>query len=471
MKIIYLIFFLSISGYCIAADFGIAINGTFPGAAGQEIRLLQYTDQISYNEKEIQTVIADSVGNFQLSFTRFEPQYVFFRIDHARMGMFVEPGKTYHLKFDPVDFAKLDDRRNPHIDPWYFNFEITAPSYDLNHYINKFDSIFNQFLLQNFTLIHRTRNRQLFDNFRNHTDSIFKHVENEYFQNYYKYKFANYLRIANLERFDRLVREYIFDKPILFENTQYMNFFHTVFDSYALATSRNIVINDLLHTVNHLSSSSALMDSLGKDTLLRNEVLRELVMIKTLQELFDNFDFAQENARSMLMQIATGSKFRRHRDIAHNTILELEHLRPVTPAPQLILANQSGHNIDVIQKFRGRFILLGFWATWCETCQLDKIAMQELHERYKNDFEFVSVSIDRYKSDFEAYAAKNPVPWHSYYLGMDFRQLDTYEVKAIPLYMIIDPQGNIARFPAPRPSENLNQVFDELRHQRRIRRN
>lgn len=471
MKIIYLIFFLSFSGYCIASDFVVEINGSFQGAAGQEIRLMQYTDQISYNETEIQSVIADSMGNFQLSFSLFEPQYVFFRIDHARMGMFVEPGKTYQLKFDPVDFTKLDDRRNPHLDPWYFNFEIVAPSNDLNHYINKFDSIFNQFLLQNFTIIHRTRNRQLFDNFRNHTDSLFKHVENEYFQNYYKYKFANYLRIANLERFDRLTREYIFDKPILFENTQYMNFFHTVFDSYALATSRNIVINDLLHTVNHLSSTVALMDSLGKDTLLRNEVLRELVMIKTLQELFDNFDFVQENVRSMLMQIATGSKFRRHRDIAQNTILELEHLRPDTPAPKLMLTNQSGQKIDIKQQFGGRFILLMFWATWCETCQLDKIAMQELYERYKNDFEFVSVSIDRHKSDFKTFLAENPVPWHSYYLGADFRQLDIYEVKAMPLFMIIDPNGNIARFPAPRPSENINQTFDELLHERRIMRN
>jgi thiol-disulfide isomerase/thioredoxin len=467
MKTTILLFLIISCLKSIASDFQISISGNFPGAEGQTIRLMEYTDQISYNEQEIEAAIADESGNFEISFSRFETQYVFFRIDHARMGMFVEPGTSYKLQFEPVDFARLDDSRNPYLDPWYFHFSIIEPSNDLNFYIIKLDTLFADFLLENFALIHRTRNRQLFLDFKHHTDSIFADIENPYFRSYYEYKFASYLRIGNLERFDNLARNYIFNQPVLYENTQYMNFFHTVFDSYIFAGSRNISITDLRYAVNTLNSYTALMDSLGKDTLLRNEVLRELVMIKALQDMFNNPDYRQDHVRNLLNRLADESKFHQHRIIASNTLKKLEHLKTGSPAPQLTLNPGTDNEINVNKDFRGKFVLVEFWTSWCETCQLDKIAMQELYDKYRNDFEFVSVSTDRHKEAFQNYLSQNPEPWLNLHFGKDFRLLDTYGVKSIPLFLIIDPDGNIANYPAKRPGDNLALTFDRLLFERR----
>ncbi|MCH7536142.1 MAG: hypothetical protein IH948_10460, partial [Bacteroidetes bacterium] len=39
---------------------------------------------------------------------------------------------------------------------------------------------------------------------------------------------------------------------------------------------------------------------------------------------------------------------------------------------------------------------------------------------------------------------------------------DKYEIRTIPMYYIIDPNGNFYRSPAKRPSENIAKLFDKL---------
>jgi thiol-disulfide isomerase/thioredoxin len=467
MRILLLLCLLGIGCPAKSSDFRITISGSFPGAQGQSIRLLEYSDQVSYLEKEIESVVADEAGFFEISFSMFEPQYVFFRIDHARMGMFVEPGNNYELNFDPVDFTLLDDTRNPYLDPWYFPFTIEEPQNDLNHHINKFDSIFESFLYENFAIIHRTRNRQLFVDFKLQADSIFADVENEYFRNYYEYKFAGYFRTGNIERFENLVRKYILNQPVLYENTQYMNFFNSIFDTYIFSGSRQISINDLRHTINNLNSYPALMDSLGKDTILRNEVLRELVMLKTLQDVYNNPDYSQRNVIRILNDVATQSKFPQHRAIAGNILLKSGHLTPGVAAPSFVLEDFFGKKFTVPDDFTGKFIYLEFWASWCETCQLDKIAMRELYQKYKDNFVFVSVSADRNKDAARQYLQNNPDPWQQLYFEGDFRLLDNYGVKSLPLFVLIDPEGKIISYPALRPGDNIAPTFERLLFQYR----
>jgi thiol-disulfide isomerase/thioredoxin len=466
-RIVICICFFLISFLPARAQFQITIEGSFPGAAGQTIRLMEYTDQISYNESEIAAATADQNGVFTLSFSRFETQYVFFRIDHARMGMFAEPGKHYQLRFEPVNFATLDDSRNPYLDSRYFNFEIIQPEEDLNYYINTFDGLFEDFLLENFSTIHRTRNRQLFHDFRARMDAEFEHVQNPYFQNYYIYKFAYYSRIANIERIDKLTREYIFDKPVLYQNTQYMNFFNTVFETYIFAGSRRITISDLRHTVNQLNSNKALMDSLGKDTLLRNEVIRELVMLKGLQDMYDNPEYRQGNVKQMLEAISTSTRFPQHRTVASNILVKASAFQQGTKAPPMVLTRNDGSKINVSQDFKGKFVYIGFWATWCETCHLDLLALDDLYGKYNKDVVFITISTDRDIKAYERFIRDNPIAGESFHFNSDFRLLDAYGVRNLPLFLIIDPQGNMARYPAPRPTDNIIHVFERLIRTRR----
>jgi peroxiredoxin len=453
LKLIF--FFLLLTGNIFASPFQIKIHGTFPGAQGREIRLLEYGDQISYREIEIASTTIDEEGAFTFSFSRFDPLYVFFRIDHARMGLFIEPGIEYTIGFDPVDFDRLDDRVNPYLNPWHFEYRVTNPDPNLNTRIDDLEDVWYDFLLENFVTIQKSRNLPLLQTLVQKTDSIYGHVENQYFKDYFRYKFAYYQQVANLKRFHDLAGEYILNQLVLYSNTQYMNFFNTLFDTYIFAGSRRITITDLRHTVNNLNSYHALMDSLGKDTILRNEVIRELVMLKGLQDMHGNPDYHQANVESILEYVEQNSKFHHHRNIAGNILYVKRNLKAGTDAPSFVIFDNSGNAMRIPEDFRGKFLYLNFWTSWCESCQLDFVALNEVFSRFSDHMEVINISSDRHAMAYESYVTRNTLPGRIAWFNRDFRLLDAYMVRSLPAYVLIDRDGKIVQYPARRPSDDI----------------
>jgi peroxiredoxin len=468
MKRIFSLFsFFFLSTLLLAAPFEIIIKGSFPGAEGREIRLMEYGDQISYRELEIASVKVDQNAEFTFRFTRFHPQYVFFRVDHARMGLFVEPGINYSLVFESVDFELLDDKINPYLNPWFFHFEITHPQPNINTHINRLDDEFYDFFSENFALIHKSRNRASLQPIIHRVDSLFSHIDNDFFQNYRRYQLAYYRQVSNLIGFHESAGEYLMGQPILYNNPQYMNYFNIAFDKYIFAGSRKITITDLSHTVNTLASTHALMDSLGKDTLLRNEVLRELVMIKGLNDMLHNPDFIQSNVESMISQIAEASKFPEHRNIAQNVLNVRQKLKEGSSAPAFTITTDSGDLIDFPKDFEGKYLYVVFWASWCETCFLDFVALNEIYSLHNENLSVLAISTDRNQSSYQNMVKTLDFPWENVYFDRNFRLLDAYEVRSLPAYVLIDRQGNIINTPAPKPSEDFIFRLERLLFQER----
>ena len=50
------------------------------------------------------------------------------------------------------------------------------------------------------------------------------------------------------------------------------------------------------------------------------------------------------------------------------------------------------NNIFNIQKFKGKNLLINYWATWCNPCLAEMPYMVELYEKYKNEEDIISVS-------------------------------------------------------------------------------
>lgn len=462
-----LLFLIVVSSASASNPFRIEITGVFPGAEGREIRVMEYGDLISYRMQEIDAAIIDDQGRFSIGFSRFEPQFILFRIDHARMGMFVEPGKNYVLEFDQVDFDALDDRINPYLNPWRFPFRIIEPEKNLNAYIDQFEEELYGYLSEHFVLMQLGRNVNVFENFIQHTDSLFNHIDNEYFQEYYRYKYAYYRRVANLGRFEDMLREYILNQPVLYNNTQYMNLFNTVFDKFIFAGSRRIPASDLRHTVNRLNSYHALMDSLGKDTILRNEVLRELVMLKGLQDMYNDPDYLRSNVVSIIEYVEENSRFPQHRVIARNILHQNRYLRDGIFAPSVVVKDHNGNQLRIPEDFEGKYLYLVFWASWCETCILDFIALQEIYSKHNDNLAVIGISSDRHLLNYETFIRTHNHPWEHVHFNSDFRLLDAYQVRTLPSFVLIDREGRIRAFPARRPSEDLITYFEWLLFQER----
>jgi peroxiredoxin len=76
------------------------------------------------------------------------------------------------------------------------------------------------------------------------------------------------------------------------------------------------------------------------------------------------------------------------------TTLDMPILRRTVIAPDFMLRDLDGAGRD-LASFRGRVILLSFWATWCLPCRTEMLSMAGLYQKYKDDgFEVVAVFSD-----------------------------------------------------------------------------
>ena len=64
-------------------------------------------------------------------------------------------------------------------------------------------------------------------------------------------------------------------------------------------------------------------------------------------------------------------------------------------APAFTLQDQDGNKVS-LKDFKGKTILLHFWATWCVPCKKELPTIQKVYEALNhNDFEVIAISIDR----------------------------------------------------------------------------
>ena len=93
---------------------------------------------------------------------------------------------------------------------------------------------------------------------------------------------------------------------------------------------------------------------------------------------------------------------------------------------------------------RGKVVVLDFWATWCPSCLEALPSFQDLHKRYldKSDVIFVSVSGDDNEARWKNFIQKNRMEW-TQYIDMNRRVSDSFNVRAIPTYVVLDRDGVI----------------------------
>ena len=113
-------------------------------------------------------------------------------------------------------------------------------------------------------------------------------------------------------------------------------------------------------------------------------------------------------------------------------------------APDFTLADISGKNV-ALTDFRGKVVLLEFWATWCPPCKASVPAMVALHNKYgQKGFSVIGVSIDTDSDALEKirqFAASNNISYPV--LLANNATPKAYDVVSIPTSFLIGKDGKI----------------------------
>ena len=115
-------------------------------------------------------------------------------------------------------------------------------------------------------------------------------------------------------------------------------------------------------------------------------------------------------------------------------------------APDFVQPDVEGKPVS-LSSFRGKYVLLDFWASWCHPCREESPYLVKAYNQFKgSNFTIVSVSIDRldYKDKWLEAIKKDGLSWTQLSeLGYPNRAAELYNVIGIPQNFLINPEGKI----------------------------
>jgi peroxiredoxin len=144
---------------------------------------------------------------------------------------------------------------------------------------------------------------------------------------------------------------------------------------------------------------------------------------------------------------------------AHAAETELKPWRG-NPAPPFTLDALSGERIDLAQ-FRGRVVVLHFFATWCEPCRAEMTALQALLERMRDrPVTLLAIDVGEVEASIRRFFASQPVDF-AILLDRDRNVSKAWQVYALPTTLLLD--GNLVpRFIAEGDFDWSRQQVDAL---------
>lgn len=462
-KIIILLFIIFCSSVFIYPQ-NVTLKGFAKGAEGKTLDVYSYSDPLSFTMVKIASGKIDTLGNFNFSFKTIETIFTYVKVGFIRAPLYVEPAKTYNLIIDCDDCQSIDDKTNPYLDPKDLILSIeNTDSTELNNLIYHFNDDYDRFMYNNYVSLIKQRNKSKVDTFRIQINKKYGSINNTYFSELIRYRFAAIEQLARLADDHTLAKKYFFSQPVLYNNTGYMEFFNDFFGNYVTMESPKIKNDDLEKTINELKSMPAFLDSLGKDSILRNEIIREMVAVRCLAEIYYTKSYDQAAILSMLQYIADNSKFPEHKIAAVNYINIFTKLTKGTVAPAFSLKDINGETYTLTELNKGKYVYLIFWTTWCIPCITEMELIEKMIEKYGTKIEFVGISCDKEYMSFYHYMKQNTkFSFTSLHWGGSSGLIENYDIRAFPKFLMIDPDGKIFLNPAITPSENLNEYLFDL---------
>jgi len=113
--------------------------------------------------------------------------------------------------------------------------------------------------------------------------------------------------------------------------------------------------------------------------------------------------------------------------------------------PEIEMPNPDGQVIK-LSSFRGKYVLVDFWAKWCGPCRRENPNVVKAYNKYKGKgFEVFGVSLDRNKEDWVQAIQEDGLTWTqvSDLKYFESQAATDFNISAIPFSILLDPQGKI----------------------------
>ncbi len=129
----------------------------------------------------------------------------------------------------------------------------------------------------------------------------------------------------------------------------------------------------------------------------------------------------------------------------HQRMVSLGAIVVGAAAPDFTQGDMQGQSVS-LSSYKGKYVLVDFWASWCEPCRAENPNVLKAYQKYKdNGFDVLSVSLDDKQERWAEAVKQDGLPWKqvSDLKGWNNDAARLYAIRAVPTNFLIDPSGKI----------------------------
>ena len=187
--------------------------------------------------------------------------------------------------------------------------------------------------------------------------------------------------------------------------------------------------------------------------------VREGLQRNVLNSFIRNFNFSNGYEQGLEVLNAAQSTYGIDQSFI-DAFMERVSSTPGAPFPDIELVNADGERVS-IDMFRGKYVYVDLWASWCIPCCKEVPYLQALErEMSGSDVVFVSISIDESEQAWRGKMSELGMHGNQWW-NSDGKLCDKLNVSGIPHFLIYGPDGKLHTYSAPRPSagDALKKLF------------
>ncbi|MDE7402879.1 MAG: TlpA family protein disulfide reductase [Muribaculaceae bacterium] len=111
-------------------------------------------------------------------------------------------------------------------------------------------------------------------------------------------------------------------------------------------------------------------------------------------------------------------------------------------APGFTLPDLDGKQVS-LSDFRGKWVVLDFWGSWCGWCIKGFPALKEAYKKYGDKIVVIGIDCNEAESEWREGVKKHQIPWLNLYNGNDTKIYQDYKIEGFPTKAIINPEGKL----------------------------